>query len=274
MSQLRGKAPLLDFSDVLIAPKPGNINSRKDVNLVVTYGNEEWIPIIASNMDTVGTFATARILSKFKMLTCLHKFYTVKDFKKEKYDPRYISVSCGISDEDLAQVSKILEYDPNIDKITVDVANGYTEKFRMFLRKIRDLYPYHTIFAGNVCDYFPDLFELPIDGIKLGIGSGCFPPGTIIITNCGKKNIEDIVVGDRVLTHNNEYKEVTHTHMFHDKDELIEINKQLKCTPNHEFYVIPKVYKDIVTDENIHEYARWVAAEDLDESVLLIQSNS
>ena len=52
----------LDYSDVLFRPKRSTLKSRKEVDLIRTYkfkhSNKEWsgIPIIASNMDTIGTF--------------------------------------------------------------------------------------------------------------------------------------------------------------------------------------------------------------------------
>ena len=60
----------LDFSDVLIRPKRTTLSSRSEVELIrtVTFPNSKlvWsgIPIIASNMDTVGTYEMYQVLSK------------------------------------------------------------------------------------------------------------------------------------------------------------------------------------------------------------------
>jgi GMP reductase len=60
----------LDFKDVLIRPKRSTLKSRADVDLTrqFTFRNSkkvyDGIPIIASNMDTVGTFEMAIQLSK------------------------------------------------------------------------------------------------------------------------------------------------------------------------------------------------------------------
>lgn len=65
----------LDFADVLIRPKRSTLRSRKDVDILRAFTfkwtEKTWkgIPIIASNMDTVGTFSMAKVLSKFDMLT-------------------------------------------------------------------------------------------------------------------------------------------------------------------------------------------------------------
>jgi GMP reductase len=60
----------LDFKDVLIRPKRSTIKSRSDVDLVRDYtfchSKKKYtgIPIMAANMDTVGTFSVAREMNK------------------------------------------------------------------------------------------------------------------------------------------------------------------------------------------------------------------
>ena len=70
----------LDFNNVLIKPKMTKITSRKNVNLIrefdFKYSNQKikCLPIMASNMDTVGTLGVFETLSKYQMMTCFHKF--------------------------------------------------------------------------------------------------------------------------------------------------------------------------------------------------------
>ena len=65
----------LDYSDVLLQPKRSTLSSRRDVDISRQFkfrnsGKElSYVPIMASNMDGVGTFAMARVLQEFKMLT-------------------------------------------------------------------------------------------------------------------------------------------------------------------------------------------------------------
>jgi GMP reductase len=170
----------LDFCDVLIRPNNTltKVNSRSDVNLEVRYtnGNLVWsgIPICASNMDVIGTFEVERVLSKFKMLTILHKFYTVEDFKKHEYDSEYIGISAGISEKELQNISEILEYDPKIKFICLDVANGYTQAFHECVSKFRRRFSDKFIMAGNVVTNSgcQSLVNVGADFIKFGIGSG------------------------------------------------------------------------------------------------------
>src|SRR5512135_1616412 len=73
--------PKLDFDDVLIRPKRSEAPSRATIVLQRAYkflnSGAIWkgIPIVASNMDTVGTMAMAEALGP-EMMTCLHKYYS------------------------------------------------------------------------------------------------------------------------------------------------------------------------------------------------------
>ena len=51
---------------------------------------------------------------------------------------------------------------------------------------------------------------------------------------------------------------------------MIDINGMI-CTPNHEFYVVSKKDAQIINDDNLTKYAKWVSAGDLSEDYLLIK---
>lgn len=76
----------LDFKDVLIRPQRSTLTSRSEVNLTRTFtfrhSQTTWtgVPIVAANMDTVGTFEMYGALSKHQILTALHKHYEVDDY--------------------------------------------------------------------------------------------------------------------------------------------------------------------------------------------------
>ncbi len=60
----------LGFKDVMIRPKRSTLKSRSQVSLErefnFLHSDNSWrgIPIIAANMDTVGTFEMAKVLAK------------------------------------------------------------------------------------------------------------------------------------------------------------------------------------------------------------------
>lgn len=174
-----------DFQDVLIMPKRSTISSRRDVNLErefkFLHSKKTWkgIPIVASNMDTSGTFEMARTLSKYKMVTCLRKFYEVeelRDFFKKFNNPDYVAYSLGIHDEDFSKLEKILSngLKNKFNFICLDVANGYLEDFVDRLVELRKICPKHTIIAGSVAtkDMAEELVLEGADIVRLGIGSG------------------------------------------------------------------------------------------------------
>jgi GMP reductase len=67
----------LDFKDVLIMPQLTALSSRRSVNLsrkfTFRHHDTAWegIPIMAANMDTVGTFEIAEEFAKNDMITCM-----------------------------------------------------------------------------------------------------------------------------------------------------------------------------------------------------------
>ena len=63
---------------------------------------------------------------------------------------KYLTVSCGTSDADFEKTEQILALSDNIMFICIDVANGYSEHFVEYLKKVRAKYPSKVIVAGNV----------------------------------------------------------------------------------------------------------------------------
>jgi GMP reductase len=172
----------LDFRDVLIRPKRSTLSSRKEVDLTRTYkfrhSGFEWtgVPIMASNMDGVGTIDMARKLYKHQMFTCLVKSYDEDDLFEltGKFGGNYFAVSTGTSDKDFLKLRQIVNSYPEIHFVCIDVANGYSEHFGEYVSKVRQTYPHMTIIAGNVvtADMTQELILRGADIIKVGIGPG------------------------------------------------------------------------------------------------------
>ena len=167
----------LDYSDVLIRPKRSTLDSRAKVSLERDFGFFKGIPIIASNMDTTGTFEMADVLEKYQMLTCLHKHHETKDLVKYFSKQRdYTAYSTGITPKDWERWEKVRDGVPagNIRYVCVDVANGYSEQFIHFIEKFRDDHKDMTIIAGNVVtgDITEQLILAGANVVKVGIGPG------------------------------------------------------------------------------------------------------
>jgi GMP reductase len=172
----------LDFKDVLIRPKRSTLSSRKEVDLNRTYkfkhSGQEWtgIPVMAANMDGVGTLAVAEVLYQHQMFTCLVKSYDESDLGDTvgKIGGNHFAVSSGTSDKDFLKLRQIINSYPEIHFICIDVANGYSEHFGEFVSKVRTAYPHATIIAGNVvtADMTQELILRGADIVKVGIGPG------------------------------------------------------------------------------------------------------
>ncbi len=169
----------LDFDDVLLRPKRSTLGSRAEVLLERTFtfrhGKAPWtgVPIIASNMDGVGTLEMAEKLSEFSMFTTLAKSVDLTTVETIP-DVNHFSISIGIKDADVETLHKAFKKHPNMKFITIDVANGYSERFGDFIEKVRGLYPEKIIIAGNVvtADMTQELVLRGADIVKVGIGPG------------------------------------------------------------------------------------------------------
>lgn len=182
--------PKLDFKDVLFVPKVNNIQSRAEVHLrrefeyIDMAGNVRsfrTIPIIASNMDGVGTFSMARALGDMFCMTAITKHESDEDwsnFMQQNSDVGAIySIGMGkYSNRNalLQQTANIIEK-LQIQFLCIDVANGYNYEFVEYVAKARELMPLGTfIMAGNVVTpgQTEALIHAGANAVKVGIGSG------------------------------------------------------------------------------------------------------
>lgn len=174
----------LDFRDVLIRPKRSTLTSRQEVDLsrefVFKYSNAIFsgVPVLAANMDGVGTFAMARAFKEagHGMAVALRKHYTADELvaffsKPESSDTWY---SLGVTQPDLLKLRAVKAAVPSVNKLCVDVANGYSEAFLQMVKKLRKEFPNDTIMAGNVVtgDMVEALVLAGADIVKVGIGPG------------------------------------------------------------------------------------------------------
>ncbi len=175
----------LGFKDVLIRPKRSTLKSRSDVELerqfTFKHSGQSWsgVPIIAANMDTVGTFSMASALASFDILTAVHKHYSVEEWQafinNSSADVlKHVMVSTGTSDADFEKTKQILDLNPALNFVCIDVANGYSEHFVQFVAKAREAWPTKTICAGNVVtgEMCEELILSGADIVKVGIGPG------------------------------------------------------------------------------------------------------
>ena len=171
----------LDYKDVLITPKRSSLSSRSEVKLerlftFRSYNSWFGIPIIAANMDGVGTFQMDEELNRNYCMVALTKHYPdtlLIDHFKRKLDSTIYSM--GISDEDLQKFDNVYNVVGNrLMRVCIDVANGYTQSFVNFIHKFRNRYPSVVLMAGNVVtpEMTEELILAGVDIVKVGIGPG------------------------------------------------------------------------------------------------------
>ena len=117
----------------------------------------------------------------------------------------------------------------------------------------------NTIQLGSIVDV--DVSKLdPID-ILIG-GSPCFAAGTKVLTIDGYKNIEDIVVGDMVLTHKNRFMPVLR--IGGKVADTFTLKAQgfmdVVCTENHPFYARKKLF-EYYTQNNGRKSKRMILSD-------------
>jgi GMP reductase len=171
----------LDFSDVLIKPKPTELKSRAEVNLEVSYlcrhANQVIVgfPVVVANMSCVGTIPMATALYKHQFFVALHKFIDEErlvTFYNQTFSQNSF-YTLGIND-DLDKLNRIVNKTKYLNKINLDVANGYMYNFLDYIKKIRQKYPNFIIMAGNVAtpEGVENIIKAGADIAKCGIGNG------------------------------------------------------------------------------------------------------
>ena len=173
-----------DYSDLLIIPKRSSLTSRKDVDLTREYkflhSPYTFIGtgIIAANMSHTGTFEMATAMGEYNLCTAIHKHYSEEElidfFLKDHKGMIFYTI--GMVERDYEKFKSVIYNlpDGSIKYLNIDVANGYTQAYVEFVKKVRDEFPNLVIMAGTVTT--PEMTEQLIlsgaDIVRIGIGSG------------------------------------------------------------------------------------------------------
>ena len=182
----------LDYKDVLIRPKRSTLKSRSEVSLErkTNFRNYEpdfdigdyhyrGIPIMAANMDGVGTFEMADKLAEGEIFTCLVKTYSAEELIEYFSGPidrtECVAMSIGTGESDYNKLIQVKsEVENKLKYVCMDIANGYSDHFAAHVRKVRKEFPDLVIIAGNVVtrEMTEELILAGADIVKVGIGPG------------------------------------------------------------------------------------------------------
>ena len=271
----------LVFDDVLLVPRYSEIKSRTlpDISSIVA-GITLKVPIISSPMDGVTDAKMAIKVGEMGGMGIIHRFMTPEEQISElctikierEFSGKEIPIvfAVGVGDEEFSRFKKVINY-VKADAVAIDIANGHSILMKEMIGRIKDYSPSINIIAGNVATAagFKYLSEAGANAVRIGIGGGCFVPGSMVMTSNGYRAIETILIGDIVLTHTGRWKKVIDIMNYYRDEEIISIN-DIRCTKNHEFYVVKKTDASLITEDNIHNYAFWIDAESLNEDEHLL----
>lgn len=268
------------YDDIQIVPIYSDIQSRSDCNLKsrITKNYEIDIPIISAPMDTVTEIDMALELYSLGGYGCIHRFMSIEEQVKQcskvqeggVHSPRVIA-AIGATGDYQERAKELISAGVKI--LLIDVAHGNTIQVMTAIDWCKvNLPSYVDIIAGNVATYegTKNLIAWGADAIRVGIGGGCFTPNMRVKTDSGYIKIKDIQIGTNVFSHTGKLQRVSDK-IEYDRDESIVCINDIECTENHEFYVIPIDLVNDVTENNIHELARWIPAGELSYDYFLIE---
>jgi inosine-5'-monophosphate dehydrogenase len=212
-------APVVDPDGVLLGIVTNRdirfeSNLQRPVREVMTPMPLVTAPVGVSNEDALQLLSSNKVekLPIVDEAGHLKGLITVKDFvKKDQYplatkdsDGRLrVAAAIGFHGDAFKRAMALV--DAGVDAIIVDVAHGHgTGVLEMVASLKADPAAKHVdIVGGNVATRAGALalVEAGADGVKVGVGPGCFSAGTRVLMADGTyKDIEKVVAGDRVIT--------------------------------------------------------------------------
>lgn len=253
------------YNDITIVPAPiTTVEHRADCNPYLSNG---LLPIFTAPMSSVVNEENFDLFEANKINAILPRSYSFDKRKEFAIKGKWAAFSLQEFENNFVN-----KFDNEVaPKVLIDIANGHMQKLYDLVRQSKDNWGDKNIviMIGNIANplTYKEVVDCGADFVRVSVGAGmgCFVNGTKVLTTMGEKNIEDVVVGDVVITHKMREREVINTISYKtNKNEILEINKEIKCTKNHKFLVINKSDADKVNDDNILDYAFWVEAQKLD----------
>jgi IMP dehydrogenase/GMP reductase len=138
----------------------------------------------------------------------LRGLITVKDISKTIEYPQAtkddrgrlrVGAAVGVGPDAIERAQALVA--AGVDVLVVDTAHGHSLGVVEMVRKVKSSVPVDVV-AGNVAtgEAARALVDAGADAVKVGVGPGCFGPGTrVLMADSTYKNIEDVGAGDRVI---------------------------------------------------------------------------
>lgn len=173
---------------------------------------------------------------------------TITDIRKtERYplankdENGSLRVGAAVGPKDDERVAKLIEKD--VDVIVIDTSHGHSKNVIDAVRRYKKKFKNMELVAGNVATATAtiELIKAGADAVKIGVGPGaiCLERDTLItMGDHSVKRIEDVSVGDVVITHKNRKRTVTkkYARNYCGKICNLKVNgspQSINITPNH-----------------------------------------
>jgi GMP reductase len=122
----------------------------------LSHNSPVFTPLLLVNSNSLNSTNTPlnSFVFQYALFTTIHKYYTADEWKDfASQNPKClpnVAASSGIGNEDFTRLSNILATIPELSFICIDVANGYSQYFVEYVRKVRSVFPAHTIIVSNI----------------------------------------------------------------------------------------------------------------------------
>ena len=125
---------------------------------------------------------------------------------KDEFGRLRVGAAVGVSPDTNDRCAALIE--EGVDVLVVDTSHAHSQMVLETVAQVKDRFGKKVqLIAGNVVtpEATEALIQAGVDGVKVGVGPGCFAAGTrVLMANATYKNIEDIQQGDRVINMNGE----------------------------------------------------------------------
>jgi len=237
----------ITFDDVLLQPGYSEVGiSDIDVSTHVTRRLKIDVPIVSSPMDTVTEGRLALAMAQRGGVGVVH--YNIPVQKQVEHvafvKSHKLPVGAAVGPNDDERVSALLSKE--VDFLVIDTAHGYRKSVVEAVKRYKKMGA--DVVAGNIVsgDAAETLISAGADGLRVGVGPGsiCFDAGALVLmADYSVKPIEQVQVGDRVVTHKGRVRTVTKTYQRPYAGELVQIKAAgspdvISATPNHPFLAI------------------------------------
>lgn len=180
----------------------------------------------------------------------LRGLITVKDIKKQTEYPLAtqdergrlrVAAAVGVGPDAVERAEALVA--AGVDLLVVDTSHGHSQGVLDVVKTIKGSFDIEVI-GGNVvtADAVDAMAAAGADGVKVGVGPGCFAAGTrVLMANATYKPIEQVIPGDRVINMHGEPVTVVRAWCTGIREVMsVRHNaspNEMVMTPDHQFFV-------------------------------------